>query len=108
MSQIKITTKDKETYTLEYTRRTVKIMAQNGFNINSVSETPVIGIPALFEGAFYANHRQLSASEIEKIYYSISNKEGLIQKLVEMYLEPVNALIKEPDDESGNSKWEVI
>lgn len=106
MSQITIKTKDKETYILEFTKKSVKRMSAEGFNLDTVTEKPIIGIPALFRGAFLANHKGISAEKVDSIYDELNHKEDLVHKLVEMYIEPINALFSEPENE-GNASWEV-
>ena len=54
--QIIFTYEDKE-YTLEYTRRTVKQMEDEGFVAREIDSKPMTLLPALFAGAFKAHHR---------------------------------------------------
>ena len=44
-------------YTLEYNRRTVAEMEKKGFVASEITEKPMSTLPALFAGAFLANHR---------------------------------------------------
>ena len=104
---ITIKAKDGQTYKLEFTKKTVATMAKNGFDYNTVASNPIIGIPGLFEGAFLANHKMVKSSVISEIYNTLPNKEELINTLVEMYVEPINALIADPKDDEGNGSWEV-
>ena len=57
--QLRFTYKDKE-YCLEFTRRSVETMERNGFIANDIREKPMTTLPALFAGAFLANHRFVS------------------------------------------------
>ena len=105
--QIKITFEGTE-YTLEYTRRTVREMENEGFNPNLVGDKPMTMIPMLVAGAFKKNHRYTKAEVIDRIYEAISNKGGFVQALVELYNEPLNALIDDPEEGQGNASWETI
>ena len=63
----------------------------------------------LFTGAFMAHHRKAASISglIERIWKSIPDKTELLKALVEMYTEPVDALMAEPDDEKGKTTWTV-
>ena len=94
-------------YTLEYTRATVKQMEDSGFDIQAVGERPYTMIMALFSGAFRANHKFIKRDKVEEIYKNMPNKELLIEKLVEMYNEPLETLMEEPEDSAKKVTWEV-
>ena len=96
-------------YTLEYTRRTVKTMEDNGFNAGMIAEKPMTMLPMMFRGAFLANHRHLRTDVIDEIFDHVCNKEALMSKLSEMYAEPFNALMDEPEEGGeGNAEWTEI
>ena len=42
---------------------------------------------------------------IDKIYAAMPDKDTLISKLVEMYNEPLESLMDEPDTDQGNVEW---
>jgi hypothetical protein len=92
-------------YVLEYTRRTVKEMEKNDFDISQVERKMVTFLPMLFEGAFLAHHRFEKKDLIEEIYSHMTNKEALLGKLAEMYSEPIEALLEEPTEKEGNVNW---
>lgn len=94
-------------YTLEYTRKTVQMMEQRGFNINEVDAKPMTMLPALFAGAFLAHHRLEKPNTIEKIYDSLPYKDELISKLTEMYSDTLVTLLGDPDEgeNKGNLTW---
>ena len=104
--QLRFTYQDKE-YCLEFTRRSVEIMEKNGFVVSDVNERPMTVLPALFEGAFLANHRYVKKEVIDEIYAKMTNKQDLIGKLAEMYNEPIMALMAEPEENEGNLSWTV-
>ena len=92
-------------YILEYTRRTVEAMERNGFVASDLKDKPMLTLPALFEGAFKAHHPWAKKEVIREIYDKLTDKQELIGKLAEMYNEPINALVEDPDDDQGNVKW---
>ena len=102
--QLRFTYQDKE-YVLEYTRRTVEAMEKKGFVASDIETKPVTVLPALFAGAFLANHRYVKQEVIDEIYSKMTNKQELIGKLAEMYNEPIMALVDEPEESEGNLDW---
>ena len=102
--QLRFTYQDKE-YCLEYTRKSVEAMERKGFVASDIETKPATVLPALFAGAFLANHRFEKQEVIDKIYSKMTNKSELISKLAEMYNEPIMALVDEPDASEGNVDW---
>ena len=102
--QLKFTYQDKE-YVLEYTRKSVEMMEKKGFVASDIETKPVTVLPALFAGAFYANHRFVKQEVIDEIYSKMTNKQELIGKLAEMYNEPIMALVDEPEESEGHLDW---
>ena len=95
-------------YTLEFTRKTVEKMEDQGFVIGDAQKKPVSTLPTLFAGSFLAHHRYVKQDTIDKIFAEIPNKETFMLNLIEMYAEPVNALFDEPQGESEkNAVWEA-
>lgn len=93
------------TYTLEYTRETIALMEKQGFRIQDVEDKPISTLPVLFAGAFLAHHRKIKGGVISKIFEKITDKPGLIDKLGEMYAEPLETLFDDPEDDEGNATW---
>jgi hypothetical protein len=100
-----IFTYDGKEYTLEYTRRTIKQMEDEGFVARNIDDRPMTLLPALFAGAFKAHHRFVKTDVIDEIYAHMPNKEDLIGKLAEMYNEPIVSLMEEPEDTAKNVEW---
>lgn len=103
---------EKTAYTLEYTRETVSALEQNGLSmsdVQNIGEKPINTVMLLFTGAFMAHHRKAATISglIERIWASIPEKSELINTLVEMYTEPVDTLMDEPEDEKGKTIWKV-
>lgn len=102
--QLRFTYQDKD-YCLEFTRRSVETMEKNGFVASDISEKPMTVLPALFAGAFLANHQFVKKSIVDEIFSKMTNKSELIGKLSEMYNEPIMALVDEPEESEGNVDW---
>ncbi len=92
-------------YTLEFTRKSIETMERQGFVIGDIVDKPMLTLPALFAGAFLAHHRFVKRKEIDEIYSKMTNREELLQKLAEMYNEPLEALMEEPEESEGNVEW---
>lgn len=92
-------------YTLEFTRKTVAEMERNGFVIREYVDKPVSTLPTLFAGAFLAHHRRVKQEVIDNIFSRIINKTELLNKLAEMYNEPLDTLLAEPEEGEGNVEW---
>lgn len=93
-------------YILEFTRATVKEMEREGFKSADVINKPMLTLPKLFAGAFKAHHRYTKAKIIEEMFDKFTNKNVLIDKLAEMYVEPIETLMEEPEDEGNAIAWE--
>lgn len=102
--QLRFNYQDKE-YCLEYTRKSVEQMEKSGFVASDIKDKPMTTLPALFAGAFLANHRFVKQEVIDDIYSKMTNKGDLIGKLAEMYNEPIMALVDEPEEAEGNLDW---
>ncbi len=102
--QLRFTYQNRE-YVLEFTRKSVEIMEKKGFVASDIETKPVTILPALFAGAFLANHRFEKQEVIDTIFSKMTNKQELIGKLAEMYNEPIMALVDEPTDSEGNLNW---
>ncbi len=97
-----------KTYTLEFSRDVVRMMENQGFNIDNIDTKPVTTIPDLFAGAFRKNHASVSRKTINDIFDHMTRRDKLITKLAEMYYETVEALFDEPEEgEEGNANWDA-
>jgi hypothetical protein len=108
--QLQFTYTDEKTgistdYTLEFTRKSVETMERNGFVASDINDKPMTVLPALFKGAFLANHRFVKDETVDAIFAKLTNKGELISKLSEMYNEPIMTLIDEPEESEGNVDW---
>ena len=100
-----IFTYDGKDYILEYTRRTIRQMEDEGFVAKQIDDKPMTLLPALFAGAFKAHHRFVKQEVIDQIYENMPNKDKLIEKLAEMFNEPIMSLMEEPKDSEKNVDW---
>lgn len=93
-------------YTLTFTRKTVQLMDRSGFNPDDVTAHPATGVPALFRGAFLANHKWVKADLIDRMFEKIPNMNDLVPKLMVMYYEPINEMLEgKEDDPEKNLEW---
>jgi hypothetical protein len=105
MSKILKITYGGKDYELEYTRRTVVEMERKGFIVSEIVDKPMTSIPALFAGAFLAHHRGISRNLIDEIYSNLAKKDELINKLAELYNEPIMTLVDGEGESEGNADW---
>lgn len=92
---------DGQDYCLEYTKHSVKTMEERGFVPQKILEAPMSNLPELFAGAFLANHKYTRRDVIDKIYEKMTNKQELVNILIEMYNEPIKALTEDTDEGNG-------
>lgn len=92
-------------YTLEFTRKSIETMERQGFVAREIATRPMSTLPTLFAGAFLAHHRSVKKEVINSIFAKLTNKDELVEKLAEMYNEPLEALMGEPEDSEGNLTW---
>lgn len=105
--QINFEYKGKE-YCLEYTRESVKQMEREGFVASDIVTKPMLSLPKLFAGAFKAHHRfDAKQKLIDEIFDTLTNKGALVEKLAEMYNDPVEALLEDCGDEKNATMWDA-
>ena len=95
-------------YCLEYTRETVKQMEREGFVASDVVDKPMTSLPKLFAGAFKAHHKYDTKQKvIEEIFDTLTNKGALVEKLAEMYNDPMEALMDDCGEEKNAIVWDA-
>lgn len=92
-------------YTLEFTRKSIELMERQGFVARDIATRPMSTLPALFAGAFLAHHRFVKKDVIDSIFAKLTNKDELVEKLAEMYNEPLETLMNDPEESEGNLTW---
>lgn len=95
-------------YVLEYTRRSVEEMERRGFVAEDVLTKPLTVLPALFAGAFIANHRFTKRKLIDEIFSQIDDKGGLVNTLAEMYSLVIEEFAEELEKKNKDVTWERI
>ena len=90
-------------YQLEFNRKTVAAMENNGFVLNL--DAPNTMIDSLFYGAFQMHHKRIDRDAVRKIWDAQRNKEGLLTALVKAYQKPLEELMAEPEGEEENPTW---
>ena len=93
------------TYTLEFTRNTIRTMEGQGFRIDELSAMPMTRLPQLFRGAFLANHRFLNTKVIDEIYDATTHKDELFAALGEMYGDVMSSMMGAEEESAGNANW---
>lgn len=101
----------KTAYTLEFTRETVALLEQNGLtlsDVQNIADKPLTSSTLLFRGAFLAHHKKAASIDtlMDEIWNSIPDKSEFLSVLTDMYTEPLDALLDEPED-SGKTTWTV-
>lgn len=105
--QLNFEYKGKE-YTLEFTRETVKQMEREGFVAEQIVTKPMLTLPKLFAGAFKAHHRYEKQKIIDEMFENFTNKTALIEKLAEMYADPMETLMDDEAINEGNAiAWDA-
>lgn len=96
-------------YTLEFTRDSIKQMEREGFVARDVANKPMNTLPKLFAGAFKAHHKfDTKQKKIDEIFELFKNKQALVEKLSEMYMEPMETLMDDDTIDEGNAiAWEA-
>lgn len=101
-----ITDNDTEqTFTLEFSRESVKFAESRGFIFDDVSKYPMTKIPELFFYAFRKNHKNIAREKTDKILDRMGGiPAGFVERLAELYAEPFEALtILDEGEERKNS-----
>lgn len=99
--------KDGNEYTLEFSRKTVETMERNGFSIDT--DRPNTMVDQLFRGAFQMHHRNMSPDKIRGIWAAQTAKDELLTALVQLYMEPLETLMAEPEGEAENPPtWKLV
>lgn len=96
---------DKESYTLEYSRASIREMAGEGFEIRGFDDEDYTLLVPLFAGAFKMHHKATSMTKIDEIYGLFTNKAQLAENLITMYMEAYESLIADPEEDEKNILW---
>ena len=95
-------------YTLAFTRSTVEFAEKRGFKIRDVADFPVNNIKDLFHFAFRANHKGMNQGDTDRIFDELRvNRQNLLQRLLELYSEPLDSLMDDTSNDAKNFKRAV-
>lgn len=100
-------------YVLEYSRNSVKLLEQQGFVLDKISEQPMTMVPLLVYGAFVKHNKGIKRSLVDEIYEHITDKigdgeNGFIHALLDMYAETMSTLTDNDSVDEGNrAVWKV-
>lgn len=100
-----------KTYSLEFTRKSIKTMEDRGFTLDdNMLNKPVTLLSELFRGAFLVNHKFVKPTLIDEILETMKNKGKLRNKLIDMYTDTLQALYNDEEesesDEETFTDWE--
>ena len=97
------------TFTLEFSRRTARMLEQNGFTTDKAVEQSLTYLPMLFAGAFEMHHGKMKRKQetIDAIFNRIEKKDELYPALIELWQEPYVYLMDEPEDEEKKVAWKM-
>lgn len=93
------------TYTLGFDRDSVRKTEQMGFDVYRANNMPATMLPILFKGAFLKYHKRVTNKLIDEIFDAVSDMDGLIDVLTDMYLDALNSMLD--DDDTKNVKWSL-
>lgn len=98
---VTLTFKDGTTYTLEFNRNSVMSAERAGLTLHDVLEMskPATIIPLLFFAAFKWHHPDMTREKTDKILIDMGGlPQTVVQRLIELYVTPINTLIRNEDD----------
>ena len=88
-------------YVLEFNRATVKFAEERGFKVNGIDEGAIITTAEqLFYYSFRMHQPKITKAETDRFLYEKLKgmPEGMLDRLVDLYLEPVFSLAQKEDD----------
>ena len=98
-----------DVYLLEFNRDSVKYAEAKGFKVQALEEgVSLSGIEELFFYSFRMHNPEVSKANSDKILYEELGglHEGMLERLVELYLAPFNTLMSS-EESAKNSKMTV-
>ena len=96
-------------FVLDFNRASIKFAEARGFKVQALQEgINMSSIEDLFFYSFRMHQPEMSKADTDKILYEELGglREGMIERLVELYLKPFNTLITS-EDSVKNSKMTV-
>lgn len=97
--------KSGQTYTLEFSRESVKFAEMRKFNISELTDYPQINIPALFFYAFRMHHSNIARNQTDKMLNDLGGLTAAeLERLVQLYQQPCESLIRVDEGERKNAR----
>lgn len=95
-------------YLLDFNRASVKYAEMRGFKLDDMEGLSMSAMEDLFHYSFRAHQPKMTKAGTDKILYNELHgfKEGMIERLVELYLQPFNTLMQ-AEDTAKNSTMTV-
>lgn len=95
---------DGKTYTLEFSRASVRFAERMGFSLASLGQAPMTATENLFWFAFRMHHPNLKKADTDKILYEDLGglTEEALTRLADLYEAPFATLVD--DEEDGEEK----
>lgn len=89
-------------YTIEYNKRSVIALEQQGFDLSTLRTAPMSQSSVLFAAGFRMHHKGIKPDLVDRIFENLPDKEGLFAELINLYNAPYAAFM---DDSAGNATW---
>lgn len=87
-------------YVLEFSRATVKVAEQNGFDKELIDSQPTLQITRLFYASFLKNHPNMTFAKAEKVIDELKGlPKKMIERLVQLYNYASDTLIRDEDED---------
>lgn len=104
---IKLTDPDSgDTYTLDFSRETVKYAELRGFDITAVQNHPETGLADLFFYAFRKNHKNVARDKTDNLLQDLGGLlPAEVNRLTDLYTASISSL--NLDGERKNSRLKV-
>lgn len=106
ITRINLLDADKNTYTLEFNKRTIKAMERNGFKLDL--DYPYTMVDELFRGAFQMHHKGMTRERIEEIWAAQTKKEDLLAALIQLYNAPMEEMMSDAASDDETPTWTAV
>lgn len=98
-----------ETYTLDFSRESVRFAEQRDFAVADVLRLPTLKVPEFFFYAFRKNHKNLSKGQTDEILETMGGiSTEILERLIQLYNQAgVSHVIASEDDGEKNARVTV-
>ena len=102
-------TDTKETYTLEFSRTTVRQAENSGFSVENIISKPLSAVYDLWYYAFLKNHPRIGRVRADELLDKLGGvyalPEGLLERLIDLYKAPF--VVFNDEDNGKNARATV-